>query len=199
MPNFAEEFFMSQSPFSKSPPSSPLSFHEILEGISQDSTQEFKHNSRSNFEWSSVVDNTILLSNLFSEDHATPHFPYGKAIHSYTSNIRVHSQPHSESQSHKQTLNVNKTSQDNVPQPTVNPLWNTLIKSAYEKINAREVISLKPDQQRLSVFFTASELKKIYRQRAKITHPDQSNGSHLQFIELKKNYQILMDFLKKID
>ena len=101
---------------------------------------------------------------------------------------------------------MNKPLQENVPQPLVNPLWNTLTQAAFKKINAPEVISLKADhgdplsvQQPLSVFYTMNELKKVYRQRAKITHPDQVTGSHLQFIELKKNYQILMDFLKKID
>lgn len=176
---------MSQSPFSKTNPVFRLSFHEILEVISQVNPKDYRQNTGTNYEWNSVVENTILLNKLFSENHATPHFPSRKAIHSYTSNIR--------------TAVVNKPSQENVPQTTINPLWNTLVKAAFNQINAPEFFRLGARQQRLPVFYTADELKKIYRQRAKMTHPDQTKGSHFEFIELRKNYQILMDFLKKID
>lgn len=186
---------MNHSRFSRITPESNLSFEEILEGFSEQNTPDSDFNSRTNFEWTSVVENTVLLNKLLESSLQTNHFPSGNGFHRYAA------------QSKFSKAVLNKTSQENVPQLMANPAWNTLTKTAFEKINAFEFTNLNHKEQPfeatpqhlLPVFFDQADLKKIYRQRAKITHPDQPTGSHLQFIELRKNYQILMDFLKKID
>ncbi|MBL7546068.1 MAG: DnaJ domain-containing protein [Bdellovibrionaceae bacterium] len=45
--------------------------------------------------------------------------------------------------------------------------------------------------------FTLEELKKAYRKLALIKHPDRQHGSAVQFLELKKHYEILCALFKK--
>lgn len=159
---------------------STVSFHSVFEEIYMKNTTEINVEASVNFEWVSVIESAPLLNRLYENDlrfttkaTASAQTAYAK-YRSTKGSTKFHT-------------------------PIENPAWSLDAKQAFVFINTLPTNSSNIIQNKLPVFFTATELKKIYRQRAKLTHPDLHGGSHTQFIDLKKNCQILMDFSKKID
>jgi hypothetical protein len=163
---------------------SAASFQSILEEVYA-KTEPVPSEPTNHLEWISVIESTHLLNRLFETDlriakKASPkQTPYSKLC--------------STKKFHTQRLNPEMGLQSE------NPDWSIEAKQAFVFINTLPINNTNTPQDNLPVFFTHLELKKIYRQRAKLTHPDHNGGSHTQFIELKRNCQILMDFSKKID
>ena len=188
---------------------SDASFHSIFEEIymknsadpSLQKDEKVIADSAVNSEWVSVIESVHLLNRLYENDlrytsHAstTAQTPYAKKRS--TEMFHTPPPPPLQSETVIQSENPEWTPQAKQAFVFVNSLPTNSPSTATHAVPSTATQSV---QQKLPVFFTATELKKIYRQRAKLTHPDRHGGSHTQFIELKKNCQILMDFSKKID